>query len=253
MEAELSLAIEAAEAACVEILDVYNSGDFGTEQKADRTPLTRADKRSHAKILEVLKRGSKLPILSEEGRTMTYDRRIKWTRFWVVDPLDGTKEFVARNGQFTVNIALVDGGVPVMGVIAVPVTGDVYYASQGDGAFVKKEGKTHVLPRRAAADMEIEGLRVVASRSHMSPDTEEFIQTLRNPKLVTAGSSLKFMMLAAGDADIYPRFAPTMEWDTAAGQAIVTEVGGKVLDRNTHEVLRYNKEELVNPHFLVVF
>jgi 3'(2'), 5'-bisphosphate nucleotidase len=247
----LPIAIQAAEAACKEILDVYNSGNFEAEAKGDSSPLTRADKQAHHKISEILK-ASDLPILSEEGRSIPYEERKNWDYFWMVDPLDGTKEFIKRNGEFTVNIALIHQGNPILGVVAIPVTGEVYYALKSTGAFVKSGDLTRELPRRTQSSQGQAGLRVVASRSHMSEETESFIAGLHSPVLVSKGSSLKFMLLADGKADVYPRFAPTMEWDTAAAHAIVNEVGFSVYQKDTTLPLLYNKENLLNPFFLVV-
>ena len=169
----------------------------------------------------------------------------------MVDPLDGTKEFIRRNGEFTVNIALIRSGKPVLGVVAVPVSGDVFYASEGTGAFVKREGKTQTLAVRKPVDLQQLGVRVVASRSHMSAETQDFIAKLNEPTLVSRGSSLKFMLVAEGIADVYPRFAPTMEWDTAAAHAIVNEAGLKVFESGSDSEIVYNKENLLNPYFLV--
>ena len=169
----------------------------------------------------------------------------------MVDPLDGTKEFLKRNGEFTVNIALIERGRPVLGVVAVPVTGDVYYAGLGDGAFVKRGADLSRLVVRGPVDLGKPGLRVVASRSHQDADTRRFIEGLDEPVLVSKGSSLKFMMLAAGEVDVYLRCAPTMEWDTAAAQVVVNEVGLKVWQWGTTSELVYNKENLLNPFFLV--
>ncbi|MDQ2656520.1 MAG: 3'(2'),5'-bisphosphate nucleotidase CysQ [Bacteroidota bacterium] len=246
----LTLAVRAAEEACQEILEVYNSDDFGEEAKADSSPLTRADRNAHRRIASVLKPAG-LPILSEEGRDVPYSERKNWEYFWMVDPLDGTKEFIKRNGEFTVNIALIRAGAPILGVVSVPVSGETYYSTQGDGAFVRSEGKDHKLPRRPRVDLESKGLRVVASRSHMNDETNQFIRSLRDPLLVSAGSSLKFMLLAGGKADVYPRYAPTMEWDTAAAHAIVVETGYEVVEYGTNHPLVYNKENLLNPYFLV--
>jgi len=245
----LQLAINASEAACKEILAVYNSGDFQTEAKGDNSPLTLADKKAHDVIASIL-RSSSLPVLSEEGRNILYEERKQWERFWLVDPLDGTKEFLKRNGEFTVNIALIENQKPVMGVVAIPVTGDVFYAQQGSGAFVKRGGNVSALPERSAFDLKKSGVRVVASRSHMSEETQAFIQSLSEPVLVSQGSSLKFMLLAEGKADVYPRFAPTMEWDTAAAHAIVNEVGISVYQKDTLIPLLYNNTDLLNPYFI---
>jgi 3'(2'), 5'-bisphosphate nucleotidase len=168
----------------------------------------------------------------------------------MVDPLDGTKEFLKRNGEFTVNIALIYKNKPVLGVVAIPVTGDVYYAAD-HGAFLKRKGVERKLTPRGRTDLQLPGLRVVASRSHMNEETQQFINTLHHPSLVSSGSSLKFMLLAEGAADVYPRYAPTMEWDTAASQAIVNAVGLKVIQPGTPRELVYNKPNLLNPNFLV--
>lgn len=246
----LALAITAAEAASQEILKVYHSGDFQTEAKGDNSPLTIADKNAHRSIVSILQ-PSNIPILSEEGKEIPYETRKNWEYFWMVDPLDGTKEFIKRNDEFTVNIALIHGRNPIMGVVAVPVTGDVYYASAGNGAFVKRNGSSLRLALRPPVDLNKGGLRVVASRSHMSLETQAFVDQLKNATLVSAGSSLKFMLLAEGKADVYPRYGPTMEWDTAAAHAIVLETGMKVVEHGSESPLTYNKENLLNPYFLV--
>ncbi len=250
MDALLAIAIEAAEEGCGEILKVYESGDFQAEAKGDQSPLTLADKNAHKKIVSVLQKTG-LPILSEEGKSIPFEERKNWDRFWMVDPLDGTKEFIKRNGEFTVNIALIHKDTPVLGVVAVPVTDEIYFASEGKGAFLRMEGVDRKLERREETDLRREGLRVVASRSHMNEETQSFIDSLKNPSLVSAGSSLKFMLLANGKADVYPRYAPTMEWDTAAAHAIVRETGRNVLQYGTDQPLLYNKENLLNPYFLV--
>jgi 3'(2'), 5'-bisphosphate nucleotidase len=247
----LQLAIQASEVACKEILEVYNSGDFQTESKGDNSPLTLADKKAH-NVIAFLLQSSNLPILSEEGRNIPYEERKQWKRFWMVDPLDGTKEFLKRNGEFTVNIALIENQEPVMGVVAIPVSGDVFYSQKGSGVFVKRDVNTSALPKRSPIDLKKSGLRVVASRSHMSEETQAFIQSLSEPVLVSQGSSLKFMLLAEGKADVYPRFAPTMEWDTAAAHAIANEAGISVFQKDTNIPLVYNKPDLLNPHFICI-
>ena len=251
MDPLLQLAIQASEAACKEILDVYNSGDFQTEAKGDNSPLTLADKKAHDVITSIL-RSANIPILSEEGKHISYEVRKQWKKFWMVDPLDGTKEFLKRNGEFTVNIALIENQKPVLGVVAIPVTGDVFYAQQGSGAFVKRNGGISSLPKRSHIDLKKSGVRVVASRSHMSDETQTFIQSLVEPSLVSQGSSLKFLLLAEGKADVYPRFAPTMEWDTAAAHAIVNETGISVFQKDTNLPLLYNKPDLLNPYFICI-
>ena len=261
----LPTVITAAEHACKEIMEVYTSGNFGAELKGDNSPLTLADKKAHVAITTILQssnlpvfqstnlpifQSSNFPILSEEGKSIPYAERKDWEYFWIVDPLDGTKEFLKRNGEFTVNIALIHKDKPVLGVVAVPVSGDVYYAADQQ-AFVKRNGIEIKLPRRGRIDLKQSGLRVVASRSHMNEETQQFINSLNQPTLVSSGSSLKFMLLAEGAADVYPRYAPTMEWDTAASQAIVNAVGLQVTQEDSHMELLYNKENLLNPSFLV--
>jgi 3'(2'), 5'-bisphosphate nucleotidase len=246
----LPIAIDAASEACKEILDVYNSGDFQAEAKGDNSPLTLADKNAHHKIVALLS-STGLPILSEEGKSIPYEERKHWEYFWMVDPLDGTKEFIKRNGEFTVNIALIHNSVPILGVVAVPVTGEVFYGATDLGAWLKKDGRETKLTVRTTTDLKEQGLRVVASRSHMNDETQSFIDKLKDPMLVSKGSSLKFMLLAEGKADVYPRYAPTMEWDTAAAHAIVNQVGLKVFEYGKQTELVYNKQDLLNPYFLV--
>jgi 3'(2'), 5'-bisphosphate nucleotidase len=245
----LPTAIRAAERAGSEILKVYYTNDFQIEVKGDQSPLTLADRQAHRVISEELS-STGLPLLSEEGKAIPYDERRLWDYFWLVDPLDGTKEFLKRNGEFTVNIALIHQQKPVMGVVAVPVTGDLYYASKQGGAFVKRNSQTHRLPVLSGAGFINSQVRVVASRSHLNEETTAYINTLKNPVLLSKGSSLKFMLIAEGLADVYPRFAPTMEWDTAAAHAIVSEVGYGVYKKDTAQELVYNKQDLLNPYFV---
>ncbi|HTF20217.1 MAG TPA: 3'(2'),5'-bisphosphate nucleotidase CysQ [Chryseolinea sp.] len=246
----LALALGAAEKAAREILTVYRSDDFQVEAKGDQSPLTIADKKAH-EIISAGLSASGYPVLSEEGRNIPFNERKNWEYFWMVDPLDGTKEFVKRNDEFTVNIALIHRNQPVLGVVAVPVTGDIYFGASGRGATLRRGGKDTILPRRGPVDTMASGLRVVASRSHMNQPTENFINSLKDAVLVSAGSSLKFMLVAEGKADLYPRFGPTMEWDTAAAHLIVNEVGMKVYREGEIAELRYNKENLLNPDFMV--
>jgi 3'(2'), 5'-bisphosphate nucleotidase len=247
----LEVAIVASEKACVEILEVYNSGDFQAEAKGDNSPLTLADRKAHQVIVKLLEQ-TEIPILSEEGKNIPYAERKNWKYLWIVDPLDGTKEFIKRNGEFTVNIALIENQKPVLGVVAVPVTGEVFYGAMGLGAHIKTNNQVTPLLERTPVDLKEKGLRIVASRSHMNEDTEQFIRNLKDPSLVSSGSSLKFMLLASGKADVYPRFAPTMEWDTGAAHAVVNQVGIKVLQQNSNQELVYNKENLLNPYFLCI-
>ncbi|MFC3884683.1 3'(2'),5'-bisphosphate nucleotidase CysQ [Bacillus songklensis] len=247
-----------------QIMDVYHS-DFAVENKEDKSPLTLADKKSHEVIASELKRlFPKMPVLSEEGKHLPYEERKNWEYLWVVDPLDGTKEFVKRNGEFTVNIALVHKGYPVLGVIYAPILDTIYFAKEGAGSFKIKGVEAVNLRNEAELISHSEKLSsrelnqemaVVASRSHMSPETEAYINKIQGKygkvTITSAGSSLKLCLVAEGKADVYPRFAPTMEWDTAAGQAIVEQAGGKVVQTESKERLSYNKENLLNPWFIV--
>lgn len=245
----LVIGIEAAEEASIQILEVYHSNDFNVEAKEDNSPLTRADQKAHHAIVKILEQ-TNFPILSEEGKNIPYFEREHWKHFWMVDPLDGTKEFIKRNGEFTVNIALIEGNQPVLGVVVMPTSGKVYYGAQGLGSFVKENGVIKQLPPKKRVDLNQPQLRVVASRSHMSEETNQFIKSLHKPVLISKGSSLKFMLLAENEADIYPRFAPTMEWDTAAAHAIVNQIGVHVLNYDSQAELVYNKENLLNPSFI---
>ncbi|HEX5172185.1 MAG TPA: 3'(2'),5'-bisphosphate nucleotidase CysQ [Cyclobacteriaceae bacterium] len=245
----LSVGIQAATAAGKEIVAVYNSNDFQTQHKVDKSPVTIADRRAHDVISNYLG-STNLPVLSEEGKNIPYEERQHWKYFWMVDPLDGTKEFLKRNGEFTVNIALLKDNTPVLGIVTVPLTGEIYHATKGQGAFFRSNEHDVRLVERKSADLNQRGIRVVASRSHMNEATAQFIQKLNEPQLVTAGSSLKFIAVAKGEADIYPRYIPCMEWDTAAADVIVREVGLSILDAEHHIPLQYNKENLMNPFFI---
>ncbi|MGE0588545.1 MAG: 3'(2'),5'-bisphosphate nucleotidase CysQ [Cyclobacteriaceae bacterium] len=244
LEPLLNIAIKAAEAACKEILEVYHFADFETQLKSDNSPLTLADKRAHEALSKNLE-STGLPVLSEEGKSIPYEVRKNWKQFWMVDPLDGTKEFIKRNDEFTVNIALIENQEPILGVLAVPVSGIVYYGAKDLGAFKREAGRQ--LPVTGNQEP---ATRVVASRSHMNKETEEYIAKLGRTEVVSAGSSLKFMLLAEGKADIYPRFGPTMEWDTAAAHAILKELGFRITKVDSDEGLTYNKENLLNPYFI---
>jgi 3'(2'), 5'-bisphosphate nucleotidase len=246
----MDIAREAGDA----ILEIY--GDESrfdqVDFKADDSPLTLADQASHNVIVDRLQSVSpNIPSLSEEGKHLSYEERSQWTRFWLVDPLDGTKEFITRNGEFTVNIALVENGSVVMGCVHVPVQNVTYVAAKGEGAYVKKGDEEAVRIHADELDMSAKGLRLVCSRSHMSKDVEEYVQQFKEPELVSMGSSLKLVLVAEGKADIYPRLGPTMEWDTAAAQIVVEEAGGTVINHETSTPLVYNKENLLNPYFVV--
>jgi len=257
------------------ILDVYQT-DFSVEYKADDSPLTQADKKAHSIIKRrLLECHPCYPILSEEGRDIPFSERRNWEILWIVDPLDGTKEFVKRNGEFTVNVALVKGKRPVAGVIFSPVLDKLYVALEEEGALridnaysywaatpgseeekiVRLFKKAKILPDEKQDRNKSDTLCVVASRSHFSGETEEFVDSLKEKygkvEIVSAGSSLKMCLVAEGKAQLYPRFAPTMEWDTAAGQAVVEASGGKVVQHDSEYALEYNKEDLVNPWFIV--
>ena len=240
-----------AEEAAEVILEVYLSDDLGVVIKEDFSPLTQADMASHRHIvagLEVMT--PDLPILSEESQGITYDERRHWDTFWLVDPLDGTKEFLRRNGEFTINIALIRGNRPVLGVVHLPVSGQTYWAAEGEGAFRSVNGET--MPLQAAQTVG-QPVKVVASRSHSATPTVMFLDRMgqdHDLEIVSKGSALKLCMVAEGEAELYPRLAPTMEWDTAAAQCVVEQAGGYVTTLGS-EPLQYNKEDLLNPFFMV--
>jgi 3'(2'), 5'-bisphosphate nucleotidase len=257
----LNNAIKASLRAGEVIMEVYMSNDFDVEIKNDNSPLTRADKNANDEIVSIIEPLG-IPIISEENKQIEYTTRKHWKRCWIVDPVDGTKEFIKRNGEFTVNIALVEDGTPIMGVIYVPVSKTLYFTKNNcekaykavlnshnesiedvyDKAFVIK-----AKPNKSLA-------RIVGSRSHLNDETKAFISEIeKNEKveIVSKGSSLKFCLVAEGEADIYPRYAPTMEWDTAAGQAICMAAGVSVNALPANTPLLYNKENLLNPWFLV--
>jgi len=244
----VSIAKLAALKAGLAILKVYNSEDFGCKLKSDLSPLTHADLAAHNAIHKILQ-PSKLPILSEEGEDVTYQERKQWTSFWMIDPLDGTKEFIKRNDEFTVNIALIQNGKPVIGVVFVPVTNQLYFAHQSIGAFKTDGLITKQLPFIGATS--VHDLRVLSSHSYFNHQTKLFLQKLSRPKLVSMGSSLKFLEIIDNRADVYPRFAPSMEWDSAASHAICNVVGIEVLNIESQQPLEYNKETLYNPFFIV--
>ncbi len=255
-------AVEASLKAGEEIMEIYEN-TFEVEYKADNSPLTIADKKAHNTIVQHLTPAG-IPILSEEGRDVPFSQRELWSTLWVVDPLDGTKEFVKQNGEFTVNIALIERGIPVLGVIYVPVEETLYYGAKGLGAwrmdkalhkkgmesFEELTGNSVILPEQQQRPF-----TMVGSRSHMSDETAGYFEGIREEhpeaEIISRGSSLKICMVAEGTADVYPRFAPTMEWDTAAGHAIVKESGFDIVRPDDSKPLEYNKEELLNPWFIV--
>lgn len=258
----LNVAIAAALEAGRSIMEVY-SRDFTIETKSDNSPLTEADKVSHQVIKKMLAE-TNLRVLSEEGREIPYDERKAWESFWMVDPIDGTKEFIKKTGEFTVNIALIKNNTPVLGVVYAPAIGALYFGLENNGSFFYKAQHTdntitaldtieHAvkLPIQQAEN----GYTVVASKSHNTPETDAFIEEKRKQhgevKLVNAGSSIKLCLVAEGKAQVYPRLAPTMEWDTAAGHAVARFAGCRVYNYGTGKELEYNKENLLNPSFVV--
>ncbi len=242
--------VKIARQAGAAIMAIYGNEDFGVELKADESPLTLADKAANELICTGLERlPVQYPIVSEENKAIPYAERRGFEYNWLVDPLDGTKEFIKRNGEFTVNIALVHRGAPVLGVVHIPCFRETYWAVKGEGAYWEREGDTQPI-QAASFRLSDPGLNVVCSRSHLNADTQAFIDQLHAPNLVARGSALKFLILARGEAHLYPRLGPTMEWDTAAAQAVLEEAGGKVIDEETKKPLRYNKESLRNPYFI---
>jgi len=260
-EQHIDVAIRAALAGGVEILKVYES-EFAVEHKDDKSPLTMADKNAHLAIQALLETTG-LPILSEEGRSIPYEERKQWSTFWMVDPLDGTKEFVKRNGEFTVNIALIENGVATAGIIYVPVKEVLYAGVVGEGAWKVTEEATSIPSWDACKNQgallpqpsDEKAYTVVASRSHLSPETETLINQLKEKHgdvaVASMGSSLKICLVAEGAADLYPRYAPTMEWDTAAGHGIASAAGKSIMDFTTKAEMCYNKENLLNNWFEV--
>ena len=257
------MALGAALAAGQAILDIYASADFGVETKANQSPLTKADRAAHHVIHRALT-STNLPILSEEGRNIPYSERQGWNTFWLVDPLDGTKEFIKRNGEFTVNIALIEQGVPVFGVVFAPVLDKLYCGAHGIGAFRLDTASSFrdaswERVRQAASPLPLpippRPHTIVGSRSHPSPEFADFVAAAQarygQIDVRSIGSSLKICLVAEGSADVYPRLGPTMEWDTAAGHAVAVHAGCSVTRADTDQALRYNKENLLNPFFIV--
>lgn len=263
MQQHYDLAINATLDAGKKILEIYGTDNFDVTEKSDHSPLTRADRAAHEVISKALE-NSGFPILSEEGRDIPHEERKPWDTFWLVDPLDGTKEFIKRNGEFTVNIALIQQGTPVFGVVYAPVLEDLYVGIAGEAAWIL----TKPAPTTTLEEIKEKGTplpdthktnqatyRVVASRSHLNIETEAYIEKLTSShgtvETVSKGSSLKLCMVATGEADEYPRRGPTMEWDTAAAHAVVLGAGKKVKIFGTGRPLCYNKPDLHNPFFIV--
>lgn len=258
---ELTLiAINASLKAGDVVIKHYKSS-YSVEYKKDMSPLTSADKEAHEVISEILAQ-TELPVLSEEGKDISFEKRKEWELFWLVDPLDGTKEFINGNGEFTVNIALINNGAPVLGVVYIPVTQILYFGNSISGSYrldkkVQSQLKDYADFLKDCLKLPLlssPGLTILGSRSHLTYQTSEFIKKLENTfgevSIINAGSSLKFCKLAEGSADIYPRLGPTMEWDTAAGHAVCKYASISVIDVNTKLELTYNKSDLLNPWFV---
>ena len=257
----LKTALTASYKAACSILKIYNS-DFNFELKKDNSPITLADKESNIIITDILKT-TNIPIISEESKKIPYDIRKNYEYTWIVDPLDGTKEFIKRNGEFAINIALAHKGNVIIGVICVPYLNIIYFASNNIGSYKLNNFKLYDIPNisldeiiKSSKKLPLKSNKekiILCSNSHLNNETKKFIEKLsdKNYKIIKKGSSIKFGIIAEGKADIYPRLSPTMEWDTAAGQIIVEQTGKKILNFNTRETLKYNKKDLKNPSFII--
>ncbi|MBO72207.1 MAG: 3'(2'),5'-bisphosphate nucleotidase [Flavobacteriales bacterium] len=234
------------------IMDIYKT-DFNVKQKSDKSPLTKADMLSHTIISRSLKKLTpKIPVLSEESINIPLNERLEWKDYWLVDPLDGTKEFINRNDEFTTNIALIRDNRPVYGIIYAPALDETYWGSVTNGSFTLKGDNLSDAKRIRVNDKSRSCLRIIKSRSHPSNELNNFLNRLDRHQLVEKGSSLKFCLVANGDADCYPRFGPTSEWDTAAGEAIVLGAGGRVINLK-NQLIKYNKgDSLINPSFIAL-
>jgi len=242
----LDKVLEIADTASRKVMEIYQT-DFEVQTKDDNSPITAADIASHHVIVDGLKALTPdIPILSEESANAPWDERKGWTRFWLVDPIDGTKDFTNRTGEFTVNIALIENGEPVMGVVTAPALEEAYWGIKGQGAWKREaDGST----RKLEVANPPKAVRAVASKNHMNEETSTFIEQLGDHELVQAGSSLKFCRIAEGQADIYPRLGPTCEWDTGAAHAVLVAAGGKVTQLDGTP-LAYGKEDVLNPYFV---
>lgn len=261
MKEIFNIAITAAIEGGKKIMEIYNDNDFQVENKEDDSPLTIADKKTNDIINDYLL-PTGIPIISEENKQLDFSERKNWSNCWIVDPLDGTKEFIKKNGEFTVNIAFIKNNKPVFGVIYVPAKNELYFGDVLNKKSFKGVINGGKFEFRQSDFREIypasvgEKIKVVGSRSHMNQETLDFIEALKikynkEVEIVSKGSSLKFCLVAEGKADVYPRYAPTMEWDTAAGQAICNAVGLEVIDKQTGNSMEYNRENLLNNYFLV--
>ena len=245
----ISSTVEIAKEAGMAITEIYNS-DFDYQLKKDLSPITAADNLSHNIITERLKTLTpQTPILSEENCNIPYKIRSQWTQYWLVDPLDGTKEFISKNGEFTVNIALIENNTPIFGVIDIPITNETYWGSKVDGSFCS-DANNDIKQINVSEDNQ-NPIRLVASRSHPSEMLNDLLEKIIDYEIIEVGSSIKFCLIASGQADCYPRFGPTSEWDTAAGEAIVSYASGCVVTARGNS-MNYNvKEDYLNPNFIV--
>lgn len=253
---EILQLLEIARHAGDEIMKIYNT-DFSVERKEDNSPLTAADRKSNAVILDGLKKSyPEIPFISEETKQTPYSERKNWNKFWLIDPIDGTKEFIKKNGEFTVNIALIENGIPVIGIVHAPALNKTYYGVEGQGSFAWNADlqKFEAILNKEHYQQKSKVI-VVASRSHLTDETLQFVEKLKaegkEVDFLSSGSSLKFCLVAEGKADVYPRFGPTMEWDTGAAHAVALYAGKNVINIETGLPLAYNKENLLNPYFIV--
>ncbi len=242
--------VSISQKAGVAILDIYNQSDIEVDLKADQSPITQADIASHNIIVNNLRNLTpEIPILSEESSNVEFHERSEWELYWLIDPLDGTKEFLKRNGEFTVNIALIENNTPILGVIFVPVTNEIYWGSKKFGSYYSLDGESY--EKLSVSDSLSDTLKIVASRSHANEEMETLLNSIDNFELLSKGSSLKFCLIASGKADIYPRFGLTSEWDTAAGEAIARFAGGYIVNIDNNQMTYNKKESLLNPYFIV--
>lgn len=254
VEALIKVAQKAAYEAGKKIIEIYEQPQINFELKDDHSPLTAADMAANRIICGELQK-TNLPVLSEEGRNIPFDERKDWTEYWLIDPLDGSKEFIKRNGEFTINIALMSGATPVAGLVYAPCLDLMYFSFGSNTAYKSKNGRSEQLIAKETKScledvIALDTVRVVASRSHLNKETEDFIGQFKKTELSSMGSSLKFMLLAEDRADIYPRIAPTMEWDTAAAHAILLALNKNIYQASSSNPLSYNKENLKNPAFI---
>lgn len=250
-EIDVNKIVNVAKAAGEKILEIYNNKSFDHRLKTDNSPLTEADISAHNLIEKELKVITpEIPILSEESAFIPWDQRKQWEYYWLVDPLDGTKEFIKKNGEFTVNIALIYRNNPVIGIVHAPVLNKTWFGEQGKSAKKIEKGSTKTIKVKPHKHGEV--YKVVGSRSHAGDSLNEFLNKLEKYKIVSIGSSIKLCLIAEGRAHLYPRFGPTSEWDTAAAHAVVNSAGGEVINYKTRESLKYNeKDSLRNPYFIV--